>query len=179
MVHLSLDNQQSWLAWNTSTTEPEGTAGGAPPPGVDCVHKTVCAAYFLPAKYQSTSNASGSEVSSGIHLQALGLQESHCYTAVHALGQHLFSRSVQVDRRPPRPSRKSHVKLLKAPSFQAFASGFRGFPTPPRHVHGEWLSPLEAYAEPVTAEVGVGGAVQVHVADHGAGAQAALAPRGI
>jgi hypothetical protein len=42
----------------------------------------------------------------------------------------------QVDRRPPRPGRKSHVCIFRAPRFEAYATGFPGFPSPPRHAPG-------------------------------------------
>lgn len=51
----------------------------------------------------------------------------------------------QVDRRPPRPSKDSHVRIYRAPRYEAFASGFPGFPSPPRCAAGAQRPPLHQH----------------------------------
>ncbi|KAI3428761.1 hypothetical protein D9Q98_007583 [Chlorella vulgaris] len=113
--HLSLENQEAWLAWNRTVSPADVAAKDAELPGPspagdgdgvgagNWLHRTVCAAYFLPSKYQAGDDA-----------EEPGSQ--------------------QADRRPPRPGRKSHVHIIRARRFEAFVTGFRGFATPPRSV---------------------------------------------
>ncbi|KAL4428070.1 hypothetical protein ABPG75_002159 [Micractinium tetrahymenae] len=108
LVHLSFDSQAAWEnASALATTSAFTSAADLPIQGpnstaweraLGSLHKTVCAAYFLPNKYQGTA------------------------------------ARTEVDRRPPRPSKDSHVRIYRAPRYEAFASGFAGFPSPPRFV---------------------------------------------
>jgi hypothetical protein len=61
-VHLSFDNQRAWLDWNASAVEGDVAprVPAALPGNPNWAHKTVCAAYFLPDKYQAEQGTNSS-----------------------------------------------------------------------------------------------------------------------
>jgi hypothetical protein len=118
-------------------------------PPVGQAHKTICAAYFLPNKYQADMPRNevcacrGSQVNCWTHMAfqrmamcIFQLCDNLAACCNMLLMMHLTHRPVQVDRRPPRPSRRSGVKIVRIRDFEAFVSGFHGFPTPPRWALG-------------------------------------------